>query len=211
MSIEFYPQPKWVRQMQAEQQANPAKLSPKPALVIRIYYRICQFIHGLAAHVSADEMLVAAYILPKAALARFCQMPLDAQRHSLNVLYKLEKARWTDPDLAAAALLHDVGTAASAQAGICLNPWWRGPLVLLQALLPGLVQRVAAEDPRCGWRYLLYVHLAHPAIGADWAAEAECSELTCWLIEHHQDKLCTPPRSHREELLAMLQWADNRS
>lgn len=166
---------------------------------------------GIVANVTADEMLVAAEVLPRAALVHFCKMPLDAQRHSLNVLYCLRKAAWVDPDLAAAALLHDVGKVASDEAGVRFSPWLRGPLVLCNALAPGLLQRWAAEDPHCGWRYLLHVHHMHPAIGAHWAAEAECSELTCWLIEHHQDELIASPRSYREQLLALLQWADNRN
>jgi hypothetical protein len=185
-----------------------AVLSSKPILPVRIYQRIRQFVRGLSAHVSADEMLVASEVLSKSALARFCQMPLDAQRHSLNVLYTLQDAKCSDPDLAAAALLHDVGKVAGHKAGIDLNPWLRGPLVLLDALAPDLVQQMAVDDPTRGWRYLLHVHLEHPAIGAAWAAEDECSELTCWLIAHHQNPLTGPPSTFREELLVMLQWAD---
>jgi hypothetical protein len=187
------------------------QISAKPVALLRFYQRLRQFVTGLCAHVSADEMLVVSQVLPKAALARFCQMPLDAQRHSLNVLYTLESANWTDPDLAAAALLHDVGKVASADAGLQFSPWLRGPLVILEALAPHLIQRMAADDPSRGWRYLLHVHQHHPAIGAAWAAEDNCSELTCWLIAHHQDELVAPPGNAREEMLVMLQWADHHN
>lgn len=186
-------------------------ISSKPWLPSRIFHRLRQFALGITAHVAADEMLIAAQILPKAALARFCHMPLDAQRHSLNVLYLLQSVEQQDPDLAAAALLHDVGKVAADQAGMQLSPWLRGPLVLLDALLPNLMHQLAQDDPAQKWRYLLHVHLAHPAIGAHWAADAECSELTCWLIEHHQDRLSGPPQTYREELLTLLQWADSRN
>jgi hypothetical protein len=186
-------------------------ISPRPWLPIRIFYRLRQFVRGITAHVSADEMLVAAQVLPRAALTRFCYMPLDAQRHSLNVLYMLQHSDYTDPDLAAAALLHDVGKSAAHRMGVHLSPWLRGPLVLFDALLPKSVEQLAQDDPEQGWRYLLHVHLAHPTIGAQWAAEAECSELTCWLIEHHQDTLNGSPQTYNEELLMLLQWADSRN
>lgn len=186
-------------------------ISAKPWLPLRIFHRLRQFLCGITAHVSADEMLVAAQVLPRAALVRFCHMPLDAQRHSLNVLYLLQSVQEIDPDLAAAALLHDVGKTATEQTGHQFSPWLRGSLVLLDALLPKLVQQLAEDDPAQKWRYLLHVHLAHPAIGAQWAAEAECSDLTCWLIEHHQDTLDHAPQSHHEELLALLQWADSKN
>lgn len=183
----------------------------KELLPVRIFWRIRQFVRGIFAHVDADEMLEVTRALPKAAVFRFCQMPLDGQRHSLNVLYTLQQAGWHDPDLAAAALLHDVGKVAADEAGIALSPWLRGPLVLLAALAPAKVEALASDDPSTGWRYLLYVHREHPAIGAGWAKADGCSALTCWLIEHHQDKSDYTPVEKREELLALLGWADSRN
>jgi hypothetical protein len=183
----------------------------KALLPQRIFWRIRQFVRGVFAHVNADEMLEVTRGLPKAAVCRFCEMPLDGQRHSLNVLYTLQAAGWNDPDLAAAALLHDVGKVAGDAAGIALSPWLRGPLVLLAALAPAKVEALASDDPATGWPYLLHVHREHPAIGAAWAAKDGCSALTCWLIEHHQDKPDHRPTDRREELLALLRWADSRN
>ncbi len=176
----------------------------------RVRYRLRQFLRGLAATVSPDEMLVVAQILPRPAVARFCQMPLDAQRHSLDVLYALQKAGYTDPDLAVAALLHDVGKLAAAEAGIHYGLWLRGPLVIASALWPEGVDRWAAPDPHRGWRYLLWVHREHPRLGAAMARADRCSELACWLIQHHQTPLTRAPRTSQEVLLAALQWADQR-
>ncbi len=92
------------------------------------------------------------------------------------------------PDLAAAALLHDVGKVAADDAGAYLGLWMRGPIVLLEAWRPDLLVRLASPQPAASLRYALFVHLAHPQIGAAWANEAGCSPLTCWLIAHHQDK-----------------------
>lgn len=194
------------------QHSSPLPLPTRKApLPVRIFWRIRQFVRGIFAHVNADEMLEVTRALPKAAVCRFCQMPLDGQRHSLNVLYTLQAAGWHDPDLAAAALLHDAGKVAGDAAGIRLSPWLRGPLVLLAALAPAKVETLASDDPASGWRYLLYVHREHPAIGGAWAATDGCSELTCWLIEHHQDEPDHKPTERREELLALLCWADSRN
>lgn len=188
-----------------------ASRSRKPILPLRMFYRVRQFLRGLTANVKPEEMLIAADILPKPALARFCQMPLDAQRHSFNVLYALQKAGQDHPDLAAAALLHDVGKVACEATGIRLTPWLRGPLVLAAAFAPDRLRELAADDPKAGWRYVIHVHFEHPRIGAAMAAEDRCSPLTCWLIEHHQDEQPNPPNAQADRLLTLLQWADSRN
>ncbi|MCB0112868.1 MAG: HD domain-containing protein [Caldilineaceae bacterium] len=188
-----------------------SKITRKPWIGKRIGYRLRQFARGIVAQVRADEMIVVSRWLPKQAVAHFCQMPVDAQRHSLNVLYMLQETGALVPELAAAALLHDVGKIAAEQAGIHLSPWLRGPLVLLEKLAPSLPARFAVDDPAQGWRYALHVHLAHPIIGAKWAKEDGCSDLTCWLIEHHQDALGPAPQATNEKLLLLLQWADGRN
>ena len=161
-------------------------------LPLRWIYRISQFVRGLVAHVTPDEMLAVVESLPKAAVALFVEMPLDAQRHSLNVLYALRKqakrkGQPLDPSLAAAGLLHDVGKIAADQAGRGIHLWLRGPLVLAEAMAPRMMDGYADATPESGWRYLLHVHLDHPAIGAQMAAQAGCDELTCWLIAQHQE------------------------
>ena len=113
-------------------------------------------------------------------------MPVGAQRHSLNVLYAVRQAGIVDADLDAAALLHDAGKLAADEAGVRLSPWLRGPLVLLEAWAPAILRRAAHANPTLGWRYAVYVHFEHPRLGAEQARRAGCSELTCWLIEHHQ-------------------------
>ncbi len=199
----------------------------------RITRRIRQFVRGITASVSAEELQQAAKFLPTAGLTRFQQMPVDAQRHSLNVLTTLQRAGWNDPDLAAAALLHDAGKLAAAKAGLSLNAWVRTALVLMETMAPGLAARLTVKDSTGGWRYLLHVHLMHPCIGARWADADGCSPLTCWLIAHHQDKTGRPAAvltsaddsetrwtegsgrqgaaEDRVRLLAALQWADSQN
>ncbi len=172
-------------------------------------YRVGQFWRGLRAQVTKEEMAAAAAVLPAAARPLFARLPVDARRHSLDVLDALRRAGWDDPDLAVAALLHDAGKLAAADAGVRIGLWLRGPLVLLEAFAPRLLARMAEPEPRAGWRHALYVHLDHPAIGAAWARAAGCSERACWLIAHHQETL-PAVEERRGELLAALRWADNR-
>ena len=193
-------------------------------LPLRWIYRISQFVRGLMAHVAPDEMLAVVESLPKAAVALFVEMPLDAQRHSLNVLYALRKqakrqGQPLNPSLAAAGLLHDVGKIAAGQAGRGIHLWLRGPLVLAEAVAPGIMGRYADGTPESGWRYLLHVHLDHPAIGAEMAAKAGCDELTCWLIAQHQETPQSIGHSgsrfaqddHAIALLSALRRADQRN
>ncbi len=172
-------------------------------------YRVGQFWRGLHARPTAADLALARRLLGPQAAPLFEAMPADAQQHSLHVLHMLRQAGHDHPDLAAAALLHDAGKVAAAAGGVRLGLWLRGPLVLLERFAPKLLHQWARGDPGAGWRYALYVHLAHAAIGAAWAAQRGCSPLTCWLIEHHQDPRAAHPGSDEpQRLLAALQWAD---
>ncbi|HXF59995.1 MAG TPA: HD domain-containing protein [Caldilineaceae bacterium] len=196
----------------------------------RIYYRVGQFLRGLSATLRAGalqpgEAALVAALLPPQAQTLFAAMPADAQRHSLNVLQTLHRAGHREPELAMAALLHDVGKLAAQAGGIQIGLWLRGPLVLCEAFAPGVLRRLAVDDPARGWRYALHVQLEHAAIGARWAAQAGCPPLACWLIAHHQDRLqdpapaaadqtedaAAPGALMRRRLLAALQWADNQN
>ena len=178
-----------------------------PTSIQRIYYRVRQFTTGLTARVDAAEIHVVKKALPAEAVTLFLRMPIDAQRHSLNVYNALQSSG--DRDLAAAALLHDVGKAAADEVGVRINLWLRGPLVLLEALAPAYLERLAFNNLAHGWRYALHVHIEHPAIGAAWAAQAGCSEPTCWLIAQHQNRNAEAQDKRLLELLQVLQWADN--
>lgn len=175
------------------------------------FYRLRQFWNGWFAAVAPAEVSAALVYLPAAAQAHFQTLPKDARRHSLNVLQTLQTRGPVQADLAAAALLHDIGKLAAAEAGVRINLWVRGPLVLLEKLAPQLLTRWASPNVQHGWRYLLYVHQMHPAIGAQWARDWGCRPLTCWLIEHHQAHLVTEPNTEAEQLLGLLQWADSKN
>lgn len=176
-------------------------------------YRTRQLLNGLRARVDEESLARAQQLLPPPALALFQRLPVDTQHHSLNVLRTLQDAGHADPTLLQAALLHDVGKAAAAEAGARLGPWRRSLVVLLEEFAPQQLERWAASHPSAGWRYALHVHIHHPRMGAEWAATAGCSADTCWLIEHHQERYdeqrarTLPPE--RWTHLQALQRADN--
>ena len=183
-----------------------------PTLFMRARYRVGQFLRGFRAAVTPADLASVGDLLTPAAAALFLRMPTDAQAHSLRVLHDLQAGGEVPPDLAAAALLHDVGKVAADDAGAYLGLWLRGPLVLLEAWRPQWLAAWASPVPAPTLRYALHVHLHHPQIGAQWAAEAGCTPLTCRLIAHHQDKnLEAIQDTQLLHDLARLQWADGRN
>ena len=169
----------------------------------RLRYRTQQFFAGLSAYVDEDEQRQVRQQLSPAAAQLFFDMPRDGQRHSLNVYRALQEEGHYHSALLAAALLHDCGKAAAR-----FNIFSRSVLVLADALFRSALAELASDDPDSGWRYTAYVHLYHPEIGAAWAAEAGCSPLCAWLIEHHQAQDASGTEQERS-LLAALQAADN--
>lgn len=173
-----------------------------------IPYRVQQFLAALWPQVTADERAMVAQSLPQAATALFQRMARRDQRHSLDVLCRVRQAAPGQPDLAAAALLHDV--AKTALPGRRLRLFHRVVIVLMQAVHPGWVQQIASDDPH-NWRYPFYLHVQHPALGARLARQAGCTPVTVELIRRHQEKLSHAPRDETERLLALLQAADDAS
>ena len=174
----------------------------------RAAYRLQQFLLSLRPHITPDERAELSRWLPPRAVTLFRQMTLRDQRHSLDVLQRVQQAAPDQPDLLAAALLHDA--AKTAQTGRRVRLHHRVLVVLLNALRPGWVQQIARDDP-ASWRYPFYLHLHHPELGARLAEQAGCSALTAELIRRHQQKLTHAPRNETERLLALLQAADDAS
>lgn len=171
------------------------------------FYRVRQFFRGLFAKITpAEEEEVQRY-LSAAEYALFCRMPLDARRHSLNVLQMLIASGKRDSELAVAALLHDVGKVAADESGTKLGLWIRGPIVLLESIWPRAIEQLASASPSDGWRYALHVQLEHPRIGAEWADAAGSSAVTCWLIASHQKKLSQAIEQTSQDKASLDNWA----
>jgi hypothetical protein len=174
----------------------------------RVRYRVQQFMASLWPRVSAEQQAELSRWLPPQAVALFLQMTLRDQHHSLSVLHRLRQIAPDQPDLLAAALLHDV--AKTAQPGSRMRLHHRVLVVLMELARPGWVQQIARNDPG-DWRYPFYLHLHHPVLGARLAEQAGCSSLTVELIRRHQEKLEHEPQNETERLLALLQAADDAS
>ena len=191
------------------QVASDRQAGMRDGRIERIRYRVGQFTGSLLYRVPADERAILALWLPPRAAELFRRMPRRDQRHSLDVFYTLRSAGCEQPDLLAAALLHDVGK--TIQPGRRLRMGHRVLVVLLQAVSrgePSLVERLASDDPE-SWRYPFHAHLHHPDQGARLAIEAGCTHLTASLIRHHQDPLLEMPTDEAGQLLALLQAADD--
>jgi hypothetical protein len=129
----------------------------------------------VTARVSDDEAAVARSVLPPPAWSLFAAMPVADRRHGLDVAARLRQDGWADPDLLAAALLHD------AAKGHRLRLWHRVGGVLLEALAPRLLARLASPDPTSrGYAWHLYLH--HTELSAEAALAAGCSERTAAFI-----------------------------
>ena len=131
-------------------------------------HRVAQFFGHLTARVDPGEMELVRRVLPRAAWPLFEAMPVADRRHALDVAARLAAARQDDPDLLAAALLHD------AAKGDRMRLWHRVAGVLLQAMAPRALARLASPNER-SWRYPFHLYLHHAALSADSALAAGCS------------------------------------
>lgn len=185
-------------------------------------YRVRQFIRAAGAWVRPDDTgdVLAGHYLASGALNLFRSMPGYDRRHGLNVLRTLQERGYTDPDLLAAALLHDVGKTGWGEKGGVLRLWHRVAVVLMRAFWPGLLERLGRPIPpgspgyqsRGRWQQPFFVQQHHAGIGAELAHQAGCSPRTVALIGRHED----PPREAEaawdqlstDPLLVALQAAD---
>ncbi|HEX6129906.1 MAG TPA: hypothetical protein VF071_12870 [Candidatus Limnocylindria bacterium] len=138
-------------------------------------HRVAQFFGHLAARVSDDDAALARRILPESAWPLFADMPVADRRHGLDVAAGLLASGWDDTDLLAAALLHD------AAKGRRMRLWHRVGGVLLDALAPSLLRRLASDDPASAG-YPWHLHLHHAELSARAALGAGCSRRTAEFI-----------------------------
>lgn len=167
-------------------------------------YRLQQGLRALGAGVMpVDDALAAQYLSPSL-YALYRRLRRSERAHSLRVLRDLVAAGHTEPDLLAAALLHDVGKTRYP------FPLWEKVLVVLvKALAPRLYRRWGSSVSE-GWRRPFAISVQHPVWGADMALRAGSSSRTATLIRYHAE---APPDDLPKEtarLLALLQAADNR-
>jgi len=176
-------------------------------------YRVRQFAQAVGAWFQteeADDGTMAGY-LPPGAVILFRAMPRHDRRHALRVLHVLQARGRVEPDLLAAALLHDIGKSGQ-QSGIRrragrVRLWHRVAAVLMRAAWPSLLERIGQDSRPGSWRHPFYVQMHHAAIGASLAEQTGCSPQTVDLIRRHEDRAAAGD----DPLLAALQGADNQS
>jgi hypothetical protein len=174
----------------------------------RIWYRVSQFFHALTARASPAEVAQAIAVLPADARVLFGRQSRADQCHALAVWRSLRRSGYSNPKLLSAALLHDVGKAAAR-----FTLWQRATIVALERFAPRALQRlgrdgVAGVGQAGGWRHPFVVTIRHAELGARWAEEAGCSQVTVTLIRRHQDRVISA-ETEVDRLLAALQTADD--
>jgi hypothetical protein len=154
-------------------------------------YRVWQMWRALTPRpLDAADRAILSATLPTGGRALFAAMARRDQRHSLSVYHGLRARGHTDPELLAAALLHDSG-----KGGGRVRLWMRPTVVLLRAGAPGLLTWLArppdadtdTDTSVSRWRRPFYYAWHHAEIGAELAARAGLSARVVLLIRTHHD------------------------
>jgi putative nucleotidyltransferase with HDIG domain len=167
----------------------------------RAGYRASQFVHALLANPAAEDSAQAAAFLPPGLRFLFNSMRRAERAHSLAVLRALLRVGHTDPDLLAAALLHDVGKTRAP-----LQLFDRVLVVLTQHLVPASASAWSIGEPS-GWNRPWVVAARHADWGAEMIAQAGGSPRLEAIIRRHHDSPL-PNATEIDRLLAALQAAD---
>ena len=115
-----------------------------------------------------EEVALARRVLPASAVRVFDGMPVADRRHALDVAQRLLATGSDDPDVLAAALLHD------AAKGNRMRLWHRVTGVLLESFAPAALRRLASADPG-SWRHPFHLYLHHADLSAEMAVAAGCT------------------------------------
>jgi len=164
-------------------------------MLSRAWHRVRQFFGALRPRVTHAARAAASRWLTPAEQELFETMMLRDQQHGIVVLGRVRASSPSDdPQLFAAALLHDCGKGRVAL-------WQRVAHVVLNAVAPALDARIATETG-AGWRRAFWRLRYHPDIGADLAARAGSDPETVRLIREQEAE--SP-----DARLALLQAADD--
>ncbi len=171
--------------------------------ISRLSYRARQFRLAVCGPKRQIQSAALQPYLSPVQIVLFQRLQASEQTHAVRVLERLKKQGHAEPDLLAAALLHDIGKILSP-----LSIIERMAIVLGRRLFPAGVKRWGQGSPR-GLRHAFAVAEQHPRWGADLAAQAGASSRTVDLIARHQEVRTGPPRTQTERMLAALQAADD--
>jgi putative nucleotidyltransferase with HDIG domain len=174
-------------------------------MISRLAYRSRQFWDSLLApgrHIPGEALLS---YLTHAQLSLFQQMQPSEQAHAYRIFKRLEADGQTNPDLLAAALLHDVGKTLHP-----LSIFDRVIIVLGRRFFPDTARRWASGAPR-GLRRPFVVAAQHAAWGAQLVSQAGFTSRGVELVRHHHAAHLPGPDLQDECLLAALQAADDEN
>lgn len=171
----------------------------------RAGYRLKQMWSALWARPAAGQLAAAKQFLNDSQYKLFQTMQPSEQAHALAVFTQLRAQGYADPDLLAAALLHDVGKTR-----IPLRPGERALVVLGKRFLPRQTAQWGAGGAD-GWRRSFVVAARHPQWGAALAEASGASPRAVDLIRRHQDVIHTDFEEEETRLLAALQAVDDNN
>jgi len=158
-------------------------------------HRLAQFWRHTSARVTAAELNAVRELLGPGLASLFADLPVNDQRHGLDVLDSVRGMESQPPViLQQAALLHDIG-----KVGAHLSVVERSLAVLLRGISPRLLDLALRARPTFASRYATYAN--HARIGADRLRAAGAIDLAAVVAEHHAPQ--PPP-----ELTRQLQRAD---
>jgi hypothetical protein len=165
-------------------------------------YRTSQTIRVVLAKPEPEDLALAEEHLPSSLWDLFQQMSPADQVHGIRVLRSLLRRGEGDPDLLAAAILHDVGKSQ-----VRLRLWERVLIVLASWLSPSRVCHWG-EGKLTGWQRSFVVSVHHPVWGAEMIRQAGGSGELVNLVLRHQEDLPPDPAREIDRLLIRLQEAD---
>ncbi len=164
---------------------------------MRLHYRLVQFWKACTAPWRVVDRAYVEKRLAPPLLMLFQQMPHAEQIHAIEVCRRVEASGYDDPDLLAAALLHDVGKVRAYP-----TPLERAVVVIVEHFAPRLAAYFAESEQR--WWRAFRVRRHHPCWGAEMVARVGGSARTVELIRHHHQ----PHQDDDDELLSALRAAD---
>ena len=142
-------------------------------------HRVAQFWRHSSARVTAAELNAVRELLGPGLATFFSELPVNDQRHGLDVLDSVRGMDSQPPViLQQAALLHDIG-----KVGARLSVVERSLTVLLTSIAPRLLDLAIRARPAFALRYATYAN--HARIGADRLRAAGAAELAAVVAEHH--------------------------
>jgi hypothetical protein len=170
-------------------------------------YRTRQFwLAWRAPSLKDHDLASACKILTAEQMQLFSRLQPSEQVHALRVLQTVQQHGERDPDLHAAALLHDIGKVRAP-----LRLWERVLIVLVRGFFPKRA-RIWGYGQCRGWRRPFVVAEQHPVWGGQMAAEVGATPLAASLIRRHQSPNQLEPVSPGEDrLLEILQQADHQN